>query len=148
MGGAPAHWQLPTPGGPPIQDRAPTSPRPQLRSMCAPWWGSSIQGGTGGSLLLQPGGLLGARGLELDVELLEGLLKLLLVPGKVRRDGVVEQQQLLVHHLDLGERRGSQLGGGLTPPQQHRKGVGKPFEPPPSATAPPRTAHSTLDSCP
>lgn len=78
-----------------------SSQRSEFRSMASP---ARAQGGAGwgGSLLLQPGGLLSTRGLQLDVELLEGLLQLLLVPSKVGRDGVVKEQKLLVHHLDLG----------------------------------------------
>lgn len=66
-----------------------------------PGWGTRW-GRLGGSLLLQPGGLLSTRGLQLDVELLESLLQLLLVPSEVGRNGVVKEQELLVHHLDLG----------------------------------------------
>lgn len=68
-------------------------------------------GGRGGalsrgiSLLLQPGGLVGPRGPQLDVELVQRLLQLLLVAGKVRRDGVVEEEELLVHDLHLEDRR-------------------------------------------
>lgn len=43
---------------------------------------------------------------QLDVELLQGLLQLFLVPSKVGGHGIVEEQQLLVHHLDLGVQQG------------------------------------------
>ena len=60
------------------------------------------------SLLLQPGGLVGSGGLQLDVELLQRLLQLLLVAREVGGDGVVEEEELLVHdlHLGGGEERG------------------------------------------
>ena len=54
------------------------------------------------SLLLQPGGLVGSGGLQLDVELLQRLLQLLLVAREVGGDGVVEEEELLVHDLHLG----------------------------------------------
>lgn len=53
------------------------------------------------------GGLLSSwRPQKLDVELLQGLLQLFLVPSKVGGHGIVEEQQLLVHHLDLGVQQG------------------------------------------
>lgn len=62
------------------------------------------------SLLLQPGGLVGPRRPQLYVELLQRLLQLLLVASKVRRDGVVEEEELLMHHLHLMERNKGSLG--------------------------------------
>ena len=62
--------------------------------------------GWSGSLLFEPGGLLSSWRPQLDVELLQGLLQLFLVPSKVGGHGIVEEQQLLVHHLDLGVQQG------------------------------------------
>lgn len=52
-------------------------------------------------MLFQPGRTLAARHFQLDVELLQCLFQLLLVPRVVRCDGVVEQDELVVQHLHL-----------------------------------------------
>lgn len=100
--GASQTWPRP-PCSPPRPACLAWGQRSEFRSMAARPAG-------GCSLLLQPRGLLRSRGLELDVELLEALRQLLLVASEVGGDGVVEKQQLLVHHLDLGAR-----GAGVSP---------------------------------
>lgn len=52
-------------------------------------------------MLFQPGWTLATRHFQLDVELLQCLFQLLLVPRVVRRYGVVEQDELVVQHLHL-----------------------------------------------
>ena len=52
-------------------------------------------------LLLHPGGRSNVWCLVIDGELTHGGLQGLLVPSEVGGDGIVEQQQLLVHHLHL-----------------------------------------------
>ena len=52
-------------------------------------------------LLLDPGGFLCVGSLEVDVKLLEGGLQGCCVAAEVGGDGIVEEQQLLVHHLHL-----------------------------------------------
>ncbi len=54
--------------------------------------------------LLEPRRLVGVGPLQLDVELFERRLERRLVAREVRRHGVVEQQQLLVHHFHLQNR--------------------------------------------
>jgi len=53
------------------------------------------------SLFFQPRRFVGPWWFEFNVELLEGLFQLLLVSSKVGRDGIMEQQKLLVHHFYL-----------------------------------------------
>ncbi len=59
------------------------------------------EGRTHESSLLEPRRLVSVGSLQLDVELLERRLERRLVAGEVRGHGVVEQEQLLVHHLHL-----------------------------------------------
>ena len=50
---------------------------------------------------LEPRRTLGVGRLQLDVELLQRLVERRLIPREVRRDCVVKQQQLFMHHLHL-----------------------------------------------
>lgn len=52
-------------------------------------------------LLFKPGWTLATRHFQLDVELLQCLFQLLLVPSIVRRYSVMEQDELVVQHLHL-----------------------------------------------
>lgn len=57
-------------------------------------------------MLLQPRWRIPAGHFQLDVELLERLIQLLLVSCIVCRDGIVEEDQLVVQHFHLGEEGG------------------------------------------
>lgn len=58
-----------------------------------------------GLVLLQPGWAVLSWHLHLDVELLQRLFQLLLVPGVVRSYGVMEQDELVMQHFHLCGRR-------------------------------------------
>ncbi|CAN8032989.1 unnamed protein product, partial [Ixodes persulcatus] len=74
---------------------------PALFGRHARWKASEDRGSGPWPSLLEPGS---GRVLHLDVELLQGGLQGGLVPREVGRHRIVEQQQLLVHHLHLQQR--------------------------------------------
>lgn len=55
-------------------------------------------------LFFKPGWSICSRSFQLDVELFKCLFKLLLIPSKVRCNGIVEQNELIVQHLNLQAR--------------------------------------------
>lgn len=54
-----------------------------------------------GLVLFQPGRAVLSRHLQLDVELLQRLFQLLLVPSVVRSYGVMEEDELVMQHFHL-----------------------------------------------
>lgn len=52
-------------------------------------------------LFLKPRRGIHSRGFQFDMELFKCLFKLLLIPGKVSGDGIVEKDQLIVQYLHL-----------------------------------------------
>lgn len=56
-------------------------------------------------LFFKPGRGICSRSFQFDVELFKCLFKLLLIASEVRRNGIVEQNKLIVQYLHLQARR-------------------------------------------
>lgn len=73
-------------------------------------------------MLFQPGGTFPARHFQLDVELLESLLQLLLVPSVVCSYSIVEEDELVMQHLHLMEGQTAKDGLQHTDPNTENLG--------------------------
>lgn len=62
-------------------------------------------------LFFKPGRGICTRSFQFDVELFKCLFKLLLIASKVCRNGVVEQNKLIVQYFHLQARRELRGGG-------------------------------------